>query len=229
MFSAFRICLGDSVRFALLAATALTTTIAFLVPGAGYAQSTHDWSGPYVGVNLGVVYSESPVTVDDNDTPVYASGGLLGLTAGYNMDMAGVVVGIEGDASWGNVHGERSSGDGDLSADLDSLLTLRGRLGFTRGNALMYGTAGIAAGHAHYTAFPWFSDNEAEESGYVAGLVGGAGVEFALTENLSLKTEGLVFQLSSLSAVTDDGKGGTFSSEYAPGGVSVRTGLNLSF
>jgi outer membrane immunogenic protein len=229
------------VRFALLAATALTTTLSFVVPGVGFAQSAYDWSGAYVGVNAGIVYSEAPVSYDnfldssfsDGETPIYASGALLGVTAGYNVDMAGVVIGIEGDADWANVHGERSGSSGDFEANLDSLLTLRGRLGFTSGNALFYGTAGLAAGQANYSATltnPSAVDppTTAESSGFVGGLVGGAGVEFALTDNMSIKTEGLMYQLSPLSAVGDTGKG-DFDSEYAPNGVSVRTGVNFSF
>jgi len=220
------------LRFSLLAATALTTTITFLVPGVGFAQSAYDWAGGYVGVTAGVVYSDAPVTIDDTaETSIYARGGLLGVTAGYNMDMAGVVVGIEGDASWASLHGERSGPSGDFSADLDSLLTLRGRLGLASGNALFYGTAGIAAGHASFTALPngFFAPETAEDSGFVAGGVAGVGVEVALTDNMSIKTEGLMFQLAPLSTVADAGKGDTYDAEYAPGGVSVRSGLNVSF
>lgn len=220
------------MRFTLLTATALTTTITFLVPGVGFAQTAYDWSGAYVGVNAGVVYSDAPVTIDDtDDTPIYASGALLGVTAGYNLDMAGVVVGIEGDANWANVHGERSGSSGEFEAGLDSLLTLRGRLGFTSGNALFYGTAGLAAGHASYSAAPgeWIAPETAEASGFVGGAVGGVGVEFALTDNMSVKTEGLYYQLAPLSAVADTGKGGTYDSEYAANGVTLRSGVNFSF
>lgn len=220
------------MRFSLLAATALTTTITFLVPGVAFAQSAYDWSGAYVGVNAGIVYSDAPVTIDDTDvTPIYATGGLLGVTAGYNMDMAGVVVGIEGDASLANVQGERSGASGDFTADLDSLLTLRGRLGFTSGNALFYGTAGIAAGHASFTASPGdlITPETAETSGFVAGGVAGVGVEFALTDTMSIKTEGLIFQLAPLSTVADTGKGGSYDAEYAPSGVTLRTGVNFQF
>lgn len=232
---------GCLMRFSLLAATALTTTISFLVPGVGFSQSAYDWSGAYVGVNAGIVYSDAPISTfnfadgafTDGETPIYANGALLGVTAGFNTNMAGVVVGVEGDASWANVHGERSGADGDFEASLDSLLTLRGRLGFTSGNALFYGTAGVAAGHASYSAtlqnaFPFDPVVTAEASGFVGGVVGGAGVEFALTDTLSIKTEGLMYQLAPLSAVGDTGKG-SFDSEYAPNGVSVRTGLNFSF
>jgi outer membrane immunogenic protein len=229
------------MRKALLAATALVSTVMFLVPGAVLAQSSR-WSGPYVGVTAGIVYSDAPVGYDNFEdesfaagrTPVYARGALLGLTAGYNVETAGVVVGIEGDASWSNLHGERSAEGASFAANLDSLLTLRGRLGFSSGNALIYGTAGVAGGQADYSAtlanITANPDNvvPAAASGFVGGIVGGVGVEYALTDNMSIKTEGLMYELAPLSGVGDTGKG-AFDSEYKPSGVAVRTGLNISF
>ena len=228
------------MRLYLLAATALTTTISFLVPGVAAAQDYRDWSGGYVGVSTGVVYSDAPVSdsnFTDNDftdsrTPVYARGALLGVTAGYNRSMDGVVAGVEGDLSFATVHGERADTFSAYETNLDALLTLRGRLGFTAGNALFYGTAGFAAGHASFSATQanLFGTGPipAEDSGIVGGVVAGAGVEYALTDTLSIKTEGLTYELAALSGVGDTGKG-SFESDYAPGGVVVRTGLNLSF
>ena len=43
------------MRSYLLAATALTSSISFLVPGAAFAQTPYDWSGFYVGLGAGVV------------------------------------------------------------------------------------------------------------------------------------------------------------------------------
>jgi len=84
-----------------------------------------DWSGPYVGVNLGRGTSTGETTrlwsnygvVQDAESageqydPVKAGakGGLLGLQAGYNQQVGKVVFGIEADLAYARIKGEKAS------------------------------------------------------------------------------------------------------------------------
>ena len=53
------------IRSQLLAATALTSTVGFLVPGVALAAQVQDWSGFYAGVGLGVAASNSQIDFSD--------------------------------------------------------------------------------------------------------------------------------------------------------------------
>lgn len=227
------------MRAGLLAATALSTSVFFLVPGA-FAQSSYDWGGAYVGVTVGGVGTASDITTDiDMDLDLGGNGALLGVTAGYNFVLnENFVVGIEGDASFATLEADGSNYDGTNSGlaneKLDSLLTLRGRAGFTSGPVFAYATLGIAGGEASYSTdivdtgkFAGPSD-PSSGSGFVTGVIGGAGMEIAANDNVSVKLEGLMYQMSSLEGTGDTGKG-EYASEYNPSGLVVRTGVNLGF
>ena len=216
------------MRRTLLAATALCTTIMFLIPGQAAAQSL-DWSGPYVGANIGLVHSDSPIDFDLlAPVPLEANGGSFGVTAGYNWDLGASVVGVEGDVAIVDAQGQLTEGDDEYETGLDALLTLRGRLGVKAGNALFYGTAGLAAAQIVFSsALDGYAP--ATGSGMGVGTVIGAGVEYALADNLSIKTEALAFNVSGVEGVGDYGKGTQYEAEYSPSGVSVRSGLNFHF
>lgn len=228
------------MRLYLLAATALTTTIWFLVPGAASAQSTRDWSGPYAGVTAGFVSTTSDVDftyVSPATGPATADfsavGAVLGLNLGYNIQVDSFVVGIEADGSFTTLD-DTTEELPTYSVDerLQSLLTLRARFGVTNGPVFAYGTLGLAGGEANYAASVVDAGKgtpvPAEGSGFVTGLVGGAGVEVALNDDVSVKTEGLIYQLSPLVGSGDTGKG-AFDSEYTASGLVVRSGLNVRF
>jgi outer membrane immunogenic protein len=244
------------MRRKLLAATALCTSLIFLTQGVAMAQqAAENWSGPYIGMLASGIGSKSHLdvtplngssTFSDENLPIFYdlsnSGFGAGITAGYNFQNGSVVYGIEGDAS-GLGLTSTVTGTGDDSTSytvtdrLDSLLTLRGRLGVVEGKALIYGTAGVAAGQASFTAAIGDSGGSSDYhiatgSGVVAGGVAGVGIEYALTDKLSLKAEGKVYQLASLSGMGDTGKGSPtdpYTAAYHPQGAMFSTGLNFHF
>lgn len=221
------------MRGKLLATTALGSTL-FLIPAVAFGQSAYDWTGAYVGASLGVVATTSDLEADGNELSFATKGGLAGLTAGYNVQLENFVVGIEADGSLTTVDGTNTNLIPFAGGDerLESLLTLRGRFGVTNGPVLAYATLGLAGGQASYTAnvsdLGKGTPVPATASGFVTGVVAGAGVEVAVNDNLSVKTEGLMYQMSPLTASGDTGKG-SFDSEYKPSGLVVRTGVNFHF
>jgi outer membrane immunogenic protein len=92
---------------------------------------------------------------------------------------------------------------------LDWLATVRGRAGFTFGRALLFATGGVAFGevenritvgmpnppaffpptHMPYAPAPWLKRDT--EWGWVVG----GGIEYAVTDNISLKGEYLYYDL----------------------------------
>ncbi len=207
--------------------TALATVLAFLLPVAAEAAPPVNWTGPYLGAALGVVDTGSTVDFSDiSDYQFDSTGYLAGLTAGYSVQTGNIVWGVEGDASRGTV-----KADGDYSEALDSLLTLRGRIGVTNGPVLAYATAGLAGGQVDYSIYRDAGKGvpvAATNSGFVTGPIMGAGVEVAVTPQVSLKTEALVYRLGGLEASGETGKG-SYTTDYRPEGFVLRSGVNLHF
>jgi outer membrane immunogenic protein len=128
-----------------------------------------------------------------------ANGGILGVALGYTWQQSQWAFGIEGDYSWAGIRGGSNVCGFPLHAcgtGLDSLGTLRGRLGYVMGetgNWLPYLTGGLAVGELH----AWDSFTPASGDDFRAGWALGAGVETALTPNWTFKIEYLHVDLGS--------------------------------
>src|SRR5882672_9740960 len=71
------------------------------------AAPAYDWSGFYLGINGGGGWGHS--NWDANATGIRTSGELVGGTAGYNWQLGGAVLGVEGDIDWANLKGTNTS------------------------------------------------------------------------------------------------------------------------
>jgi outer membrane immunogenic protein len=164
------------------------------------------WSGFYVGVNAGYGWSDDDFDAidladDDND------GGFVGgAQIGYNYQIGSFVVGVEGDLQWADFGDARFQiGDDVFEAGNDDWFgTVRARAGVAFDRALIYATGGFA-----------FAD---EANGWTVG----GGLEYAFTNNLSAKVEGLYVNLDQ-----DDNNFFGIDND-AEFGV-VRAGLNFRF
>jgi outer membrane immunogenic protein len=247
----------------LLTSTALTTS-ALLASGTAFAQPvTYNWTGWYVGFNLGGASSRIehglavPATVDSPARAFTSSGRETtftgGFQAGYNwMFVPNWLFGIEADLN--HVGASRESNFAFLNDNeevvgrqktrLRWLATVRGRLGYTWVNTLVYATGGVAIGgvksSVDATRIDPNTGPDAQFAGsYSAGRVGwtvGAGIEHALTNRVSIKVEYLHFDLGSfsynVSLVSGTASTDVPSTWFANGQISgdiVRLGLNYRF
>jgi outer membrane immunogenic protein len=168
------------------------------------APPPYNWSGFYIGGNLGAGWSQTTATL--NPAPGSTSGSigngttgfLLGGQLGANYQMGNFVVGAEFEGDWSNMGGTSRTfapgtgpGGAGLQARVDTpwILTIAGRFGWALDTVLLYGKAGggfvgnnetinAAAGG---TVFTGTHDN----GGYLLG----AGVEVAFTPNWTGKVE----------------------------------------
>lgn len=107
-----------------------------------------DWSGPYVGGQLGY----GSLSIDDNDDTSDApfedenfNGGLYGLHAGYRFDFGRIVAGAELDFDGTQIEvDEEALGGAPAALEVGSVRRAKLQLGFDAGNFLPYVTAGIA-------------------------------------------------------------------------------------
>lgn len=178
-----------------------------VIPAGANAQNV-SWGGAYIGAHLGGGWG----ALDDGSSTIKTNGFIGGVHAGYNLQNGNIVYGIEGDFAWANGEGSQSSSGGgcvivqrvcrpfatttDVRAQLDWLASIRGRLGFAIGNALIYGTGGIAWAHSELKVVATgVGAGSWSDSGTHTGWVAGGGAEFKLTPNLSVRLEALHYRL----------------------------------
>lgn len=194
------------------------------VSAPAFAQSASDvnWTGPYVGVNLGYGggdfnYGASGTTDTAGANPAVghlrqsSSGVIGGGQLGYNYEMPnGFLVGVETDiaasdigakTSFSSVDSLGNSSAGDLRSKIDYLGTVRGRLGKAMfdGRFFPYVTGGFAYGGVKSSAA--YGCSTCTTTGFntptmtQTGWTAGAGAEYALTHHLSMKAEYLYTDL----------------------------------
>jgi outer membrane immunogenic protein len=184
-------------RIALAAALALVAGGTFGVQAADlprpaynkapvYAPPVYSWTGFYVGINGGGAWGRSnwdgiPATFD-------TSGGLVGGTVGYNWQFGQFVLGAEADAAWANLKGTGCAGL--CSTETNFLATARGRFGVAIDRFMPYITGGLAMGNIK-AAFPVFPTVDETRLGWTVG----AGAEYAVAPNWSVKAEYLYVDL----------------------------------
>jgi outer membrane immunogenic protein len=152
------------------------------------------WTGFYVGVNAGYGWNNNDYAVVTPGGTVLAvdgqdDGGFVGgAQVGYNYQIGSFVVGVETDLQYADMGGRGTFTIAGVSYTTDSsdnyFGTVRGRLGFAFDRALVYATGGFAYG-----------DVGTFGGGSNVGWTLGGGVEYALTNNLTLKVEGLYVNL----------------------------------
>ena len=196
------------------------------------------WTGFYVGVNAGYGWN----TNDNNNfvDPVFgvvssggSDGGFVGGgQVGYNYQIGQFVVGLETDIQYADLGGGRNTfgqnaflGD---SNDGNWFGTVRARAGFAIDRALVYATGGFAYGDIGSGSSVIVGPNggvfAASSNSTNTGWVLGGGVEYAFTDNLTAKVEGLFVSLDS-----ENNNFGAFAdNNNAEFGV-VRAGLNYKF
>ncbi|WP_181182569.1 outer membrane protein [Mesorhizobium sp. B3-1-9] len=208
---------------------------------------TYDWSGFYVGVNAGYSFvSVKPIYGDEDFASKHSDGLTGGAQIGANWQVDRIVLGIEADLQKSNARGtavlDLAPSEQTIDVKLDWFATIRARVGYLMTDrALIYATAGPAMVRAKTTIYTNFINTEmglAGQSTHVesenrSGWSIGAGGEFALADNWSLKAEYLYADLGSKSHYYLDPVGnGAFLQNQTGGAVkfqTVRMGLNYRF
>lgn len=144
-----------------------------------------DWTGFYIGVHggygAGVMDLSSPGLIDPDDEEQDVDGFLGGIQAGYNWQMDSILFGIQTDIS---LSGIASDEDGGGENDtIDWLGSTTGRIGFVNDAFVPYLKGGVA--YAGGTGDAAGEDDSQTHLGWTVG----AGVEFAVTENISVFAE----------------------------------------
>jgi outer membrane immunogenic protein len=150
------------IAAALLASSAKAADVAnFPLPyhaSGPIVGSPHDWTGVYLGAQVGYGWGQSSGTQNAGGTffPVvpYAidpAGAFAGGHVGFNYQIGALVLGAEADLEASNLEGSTAFSAFDqtyfFNVKADALASLRGRAGWARDQLMLYGTAGVAWGH----------------------------------------------------------------------------------
>jgi opacity protein-like surface antigen len=152
----------------------------------------YNWSGFYIGGNLGWAFGNSSATYNPTGLTwdVGKNGFLAGGQAGINWQTGAFVFGIEGDLTWIDGKSDRVF-NGGISGDggTDWAATIAARFGFAANNVLWYGKAGAGWVNNTATIYSGAGTTLWTGSNTNVGWLIGAGVEFGLTQNWTTKLE----------------------------------------
>ncbi|SEP80217.1 outer membrane immunogenic protein [Faunimonas pinastri] len=150
-------------------------------PAYSAAPAMRDWSGLEIGALLGYSFGNSDMhprgrSSIHNDG---ASGVDGGVYAGYNIQQNNFVAGVEGDIVGSGAHGR----DAGFKAEQNWEATLRGKVGYSLNQFLLYGTGGAALGNLKVAHDG--TDDDHTAWGWTAGVGG----EAMLTNRITARVE----------------------------------------
>jgi outer membrane immunogenic protein len=153
------------------------------------------WAGSYVGIAGGGAWGGAALhgnATGTDQTPHFdLSGGIIGITSGFNVQGENAVFGLEGDISAANKKGSAIEFPPNAAFSNEVrerwLSTFRGRVGYARDNWLLYATAGGAlANVANSIVAPAGTISDQQ---WHWGWTAGGGLEVKLTQDWSAKVE----------------------------------------
>jgi outer membrane immunogenic protein len=184
------------------------------------------WNGFYVGFNAGYGFGQSNWndTVTSLSTGNFdVSGALLGGTIGYNYQLGGVVLGLEGDLGWAAIKGSTTTNcPTTCQTQADWLGTGRVRIGYAFDRFLPYFTGGAAFGSLKGTTTGFGSFTTTQ-----VGWTFGGGVEYAFVDHWSVKAEYLYVDLGK--ATCNSSCSGTDPFDVTFKTSIIRGGVNYKF
>ena len=250
-----------STALAFLAGPALAADLPARTPApapqAFAAPPVFTWTGFYAGANIGWTQNEVRASnrgfAGTGGAGAYpnfsatSNGFIGGLQAGYNQQFDMFVAGVEADINFlGN---RRTTGNAAVaglggvtgvsaSSRLDWLGTVRARAGVAFDRVFFYGTGGLAFGAPDQRltlSGPTGTTHRGTSSSTRLGWTVGAGAEFAVMDNLTLKAEYLYYDLgrNNVTATRTAGSaapvGTSNTARFENKGHIGRVGMNYRF
>jgi len=175
-------------------------------PPPVYAPLVFNWTGFYLGGNLGAAWGQGNVTdtltglsFSGTSNAVFVGGGQVG----FNYQISDIVFGVEGDFDWAANNNNNGTGvviPGPLglghtftaSVNNRSITTLTGRLGVAWDRVLVYGKGGAAwVGNNGFTVTDVTTGTSltGTSTNSTTGWTAGVGVEWAFANNWTTRIE----------------------------------------
>jgi outer membrane immunogenic protein len=149
------------------------------------------WTGVYVGGQIGYGWANNSISSTLGGFSSSSTGGVVGgAHIGYNYQINQFVVGLEGDVDGTSIRKSASTSFPIFASASSSLPiegSVRGRIGYAWDRALFYATGGAAFADIKNSANV-LGITSSTSTGRVGWTVGG-GIEYALTNNWSVRGE----------------------------------------
>jgi outer membrane immunogenic protein len=227
--------------FIVVAATTAVTPAAFaadlyapVVMPATYTSSGFDWTGFYAGAVGGYVWGQSEVSDPTGTVPtttVDPSGGQFGLTVGVNGQFDQFVLGLEGEILWSGLSGTATvptfTDVATVKSDWQGAIKARAGVAFDQ--VLVYAHGGVAFadyyGALHNAGGTLLADYRTSRTGWTVG----AGVEMAVTENVSVKAEYAYSDFGKWNGALTAPGGGSADTDFTYHTHAIKAGVNFHF
>ncbi len=195
-------------------------------PAAPFVQApSFTWTGLYAGLNAGYAFGQFNDNNIGGNRFRKADGFVGGGQIGYNYQINQIVLGVEADGQLSQFDAKANpiNARGYGKGEVGYFGTVRGRLGYAMGRTMIYGTGGWAYGQAKVSTVPGVAINAlASDKNNLSGYALGAGVEHALTNNITVRGEYMYVDLDKKAYFLPNTKVGTDFSV-------VRLGANYKF
>lgn len=181
----FSLFLAAGVSAIALASAAHAADLIIEEPMAPIVE-TYDssWDGVYFGAFAGYAVGEASDDVALESDVDLDGTWIGGFNLGADFTLTdGIVVGVVGDVAYLGLEGIGDPAGENIAYDLYWGGSIRGKLGFDGGAFLPYVTAGVAFGSAQVEGS---GTETGVDSNTHVGWTAGAGVEFAVTEDVSI-------------------------------------------
>jgi outer membrane immunogenic protein len=149
---------------------------------------TFSWTGFYLGANAGYGWGSGKEGIDNLSPDGWLGGGQVGFNYQFGNN---VVIGAEADFQGSDINDSGYNGFYDTRSKMDYFGTVRGRIGYAFDNVLPYLTGGLAWGHNEIENLDLGITSDKTHVGWTVG----GGLEYALTNNWTVKAEYLYMDL----------------------------------
>jgi len=228
------------MRHLLLAGTAVGALLADPVLAADLpvrkapfapAAAVYNWTGFYIGGHLGGAWGDKDWVavgvgpLGSHDVDGFIGGGQVG----FNYQAGRWVFGVEADFSWADVSGHHVDNVflGDNRTKVDWFGTVTGRIGYAFDRTLLYVEGGGAWARDAYTitATGFFAQTSDTNWGWTVG----AGLEYGMTPNWSLKLEYNYLSFDTQRVTFVPNTGGSFDRDVDQTIHVLKAGINYRF
>ena len=148
-----------------------------------------DWNGRYLGLQAGNARYHSEYSIDGFGVFSTADthGLVAGVLAGINWHSDGILLGIEADANYADLSADSAGLLFPSEYTVDAFASIRGRIGITYDNLLIYASGGAAYIWANYDTNAFGASFNSDNSGFTP--VWGGGVEYAFDNRTTLRLD----------------------------------------
>ena len=198
-----KVLLTSAAVFGLLGASALASDLPTKAPinKTPIAAPPYNWSGFYVGANLGAGWTNGSLNIPDNNFYGGITEFIGGVQAGYNFQAGHFLLGVEGNFDLATFNHPTFSAPTLGSVSNHWMSTVAGRVGLVNDRWLVF--AKLGGGWVHSSAIVNLPGSPSWEGSSTNGgwLVGG-GIEYGFKAHWTVKLEYDYLSLSNWNSAT---------------------------